>query len=403
MKFGNVYSKGVNIIAWIALLSSYPYVFYLFIPIPPFEILLILTAGILIILGIIFKPTLSNLPKNIIILLICQCIIWLIFCIIHHDTSYFVRIIYLFITYILYISLNNTTKGIAGFYRTYNKWIMIMSIGGTIAFLTIIITGIPPLFEFTEQDGRPGYCFGLTTTNTWIGNIIRYSGLFDEPGQMAFWGMWALIFNLVFIKNMKLEKIIICCLIFTFSIAYYIQLFFYLIFFKIKKIKYAIIICVTALSVGVSIYILKDNYPVIYKFTFERLETNSSGGFQGDNRSNLATIARKAFHQNPIIGVGARNAVETMEYMGDNPYTLLAYDGIVGTINTYLPLLFILIQNFRRPFLVKALIILAIGYLQRPASVYLISPFIIYGFTILCYLKYHTPHEINCYHSLLQR
>lgn len=276
-----------------------------------------------------------------------------------------------------------------------------MAVCGSVTFFVVLLTDLQPFFEFVEQDHRTGYFFGLTATNTWAGNIIRFAGFFDEPGQMAFWGIWALIFNLLFIQSKHVERALIICLVFTFSLAYYIQLFLFLILFKIKNIRNAILICGVTLAIGGAIYSMKESYPILYRFTFERLEIDRSGKIQGDNRTNLAEIAKKVFVQHPAFGIGARKAVETMEYMGDNPYTLLAYDGIVGTINTYLPLIFLICWNYKRKCLMKAVFILAVGYLQRPFSVYFISSFILYSFIILSYFKYNKNRACNhCYSNL---
>lgn len=395
------YFKGIQIIVWIALLSSYPYIFSLILPIPSFGVMQVLVLLCLIGWSLYKKPVLMNLPKNITNIFIIQGLIWLIYVFIHRDTSYFTRIVYVFATYCCLVGLYNYPNGILIFFRRYNKWIMVMAIGGIIAFFLVLLADMQPLFEFIEQDDRPGYFFGMTATNTWIGNIIRYAGYFDEPGQMAFWGIWALLFNHLFIHNRLVEKLLLICLIFTLSLAYYIQALMYLLFFKIKKLKSAISLSfILAFIIGIAFY-LKDSNPFLYEFTFARLEHDDMGQLKGDNRSNLAENAKAVFIEHPIVGVGARFAQDHLEYMGDNPYTLLAYDGIIGTINSYLPLLFILILNYKRIEFFKVCAIIIVGYIQRPYSVYFISPFILYSFLTLSYFKYNAKNF--GYNSLLQR
>lgn len=389
------YYTGVVIIVWVALLTSYPYIFSLILPVPSLAAMQVLVVVSLLSWAMFMKPKLHNLPKNITNIFIIQTIVWILYIYIHRDTSYFTRLIYILSSYLALLSLYNYQNGIRLFFEKYNKWIAFMALGGAAMFFVILLTGMQPLFEFVEQDNRPGYFFGLTATNTWSLNVIRFAGFFDEPGQMAFWGVWALLFNHLFFHNKRGETILIYCLVLTFSLAYYIQLFLYLLFFKIKSAKTGLLIISMGFIIGFGIYSMKESYPIVYKFTFERLETSNSGGIKGDNRSNLADLAKKTFIQHPIVGVGARKAVEKMEYMGDNPYTLLAYDGIIGALNTYLPLIIIIVLNYKKINFLKAVFIIVVGYLQRPYNVYFISPFMLYCFVTLSYLKYNVKSYCN--------
>lgn len=401
IKKDDIYTISVFSIITIVIISSYPYVFSLFLPLPSFLVMQVFAFTSLILISMIFKCKLKSLSKNLTVVLVLQILVWLCFVVIHKDTTYFTRITYLVVSYLSLICLCNCNKGVNGYFKGYNNWIAFMSVAGAATFFIVLFTGMPPLFEFVEQDQRQGYFLGLTTTNTIIGNIIRYAGFFDEPGQMAFWGVWALLFNVSFIKNEKLEKILIIALVFTFSIAYYIQLFFYLLLFKIKNFKTILIVCVIVVIVGCGIYSTKDSDFDLYRLTFYRLEMDSYGKMQGDNRSNLSENAKKVFSQHPIFGAGARNATENMPYMGDNPYTLLAYDGIIGLINTYLPIIFILLYFFKVREFWKLFIIIALGYAQRPFSNYFLSSFILYSFVILSYYKYNVKNNSN--NSLFQR
>lgn len=62
---------------------------------------------------------------------------------------------------------------------------------------------IAAYFKFVEMDMRPGYFFGLFTTNTYFGGLVRNAGFYDEPGALAFWGIYALIINKMFVKTQK--------------------------------------------------------------------------------------------------------------------------------------------------------------------------------------------------------
>jgi len=216
-----------------------------------------------------------------------------------------------------------------------------------------------------------------------IGNIIRYSGFFDEPGAIAAWGMVALLYNRLVYKNIKFENILIIALVFTFSFAYYIQLFFFLIFFRIKKLSVIIALSGVVLIGVIGLNSLKDTeYHAVYKLTVGRTEKTDAGTFAGDNRSNLMENALKVFNQHKLLGLGATNSMNANDYFGDNPVTPFAIDGIIGGLILYLPLL-IMMMNAKTKTLKYVIIILVIGYLQRPFSCFFIYFISIYLFEVL--------------------
>ena len=106
---------------------------------------------------------------------------------------------------------------------------------------------------------------------------------------------------------------------------------------------------------------------------------------EGDNRSSLAEKAKAQFIKAPILGIGATK-MEEMDYMADNPYEILAKDGIVGMFITYLPLMIILYYKRKEfPYLAIAFI-LFLGYMQRPFHINIHHYFILYLFLMLTLL-----------------
>lgn len=378
----NVFSRSI-IYKWVAivfcffiLLSAYPYVFCQFLPIPSigllsFVFLLIWSVYLISRRKILLLPFWFN------IMVIFQCVCWGIFFVYHQDTSYLTRIFFIVIAYLSICSLYNT-DGVISFLKLYNKWILIMAIGGCCMFLLVLLFSCPPFFDFTNLDSRVCYCFGLTCTNFYLGNVIRYSGFFDEPGAMAYWGVYALIFNKLFIHNNQFERLLMICLILTLSLAYYIQIILYILFFKTKNLRrFCGLFLASFIMIG-AIYLSKDTPYDIYRFTFFRLEKNEmTGTMQGDNRSDLSEIAKKHFLTAPIMGIGAKKSTE-IEYMADNPYEILAKDGIAGMIVTYFPLIIVFFACCKRRSVLCVIVILSVGYLQRPFHVDLVHPMMLY-------------------------
>lgn len=373
-------------IVCVCIFTAYPYVFTQFLPIPSVKAMAAIDI-VLICTIMVYIGKMQQLPKNFNFIVGFQLLCWIFFFLIHHDTIYFTRLFLIIASYLALLLLYNSRGGIVGFAKFYNNIILWMAIGGVITFFLVLIFNIHPIFEFENADSRLARLYGLTCTNVQYGRFIRYAGFFDEPGAMATWGMYALIINRLFIKDIKYENRLIVLLAFTFSMSYYIQLLLFLFFFRIKSLKSIIIAASIILTVSFIIYNSQNTeYDQLYKLTFERFEFDQSAGkLNGDNRSGLAEIAKKEFIKSPLIGQGPTQ-IANIGYMGDNPYTNLATDGIIGTIIMYFPILCVLLLRRKRIFF-YAILILMIGYLQRPIHPLFIHSFILYLFTLLAIIK----------------
>lgn len=380
------------LIFFLILLSAYPVVFTQFLPIPHINL-----VGILCLfwLGttISLKRKVITFPFIVNFVYFFQCVCWLFYFVYHNDTSYITRIVFLSIAYMFLFYANNNKRGIFSIIKIFNNFILILAIGGTISFFLVLFGFLEPLFTFQNVDEREAYYFGLTFSNVYIGNIIRYSGIFDEPGAMAFWGVFALLLNRLFVGDKRYEKILAICLLFTFSVAYYIQLFLFILFSKnkIKSIFYVFFV-ITILASG--IYQTKDTEFDLYSLSLKRFELDSNGNMLGDNRSDLSIKAKKQFLKAPLLGVGATNFA-SMEYMSDNPYEILAKDGIIGEFITYIPLFLLIYYSrvYKCSSYLVAFIILFVGYQQRPFHVDFWHPLLLYLLVFMAILKTNFRYE----------
>lgn len=397
---GHILNVAVMAMLLLVFFSAYPYVFCQFLPFPHVRILS--AIFLMIFSAILLSMRKIQLPPFLFSeIVLIQCLCWFFFFIYHRDSSYITRIVFIIVAYLSIVCIYNTSCGVHGFLQFYSKLIMIMAIGGVLCFFLVLIFSFTPIFNFENVDGRAAYCFGLTCTNTYIGNVIRYAGYFDEPGAMAYWGIFILLFNRLFFYNQRFERILMFCLVFTFSIAYYIQIFFYILFFYLKSVKHFSVLFLSTAIIVWGIYLSKGTDFDIYRFTIYRFEMNeSTGTIQGDSRSELAEKAKKQFEKAPVLGIGAQKFIE-IDYMADNPYEILAKDGIVGEIVTYLPLLVMIFVGLKKEKkFFYAAVILAIGYLQRPFHVDLMHPIMLYMMVLLTIIQdnsfYGKTSNINC-------
>ena len=177
-----------------------------------------------------------HIPKPISAILIIQIIAWLFYGLFNMDSSYITRVFILLITYsILGLQLNYRNK--LEFIKTYNFWLAFQAIAGTIGFLLVLFGLLSPISNFVQMDGRPGYFYGLFTTNAVFDDFSRNAGFYDEPGALAFWGIFALLLNKLYINNRKIEYLLLFGLISTLSMAYFLQIAVYIFFFYYKQLN----------------------------------------------------------------------------------------------------------------------------------------------------------------------
>ena len=347
----------VIVIVFLLLFSSYPYVFDRLFWQPPIQVSGFVVIALMGIIGIA-SPSKKKLPAPIVACMIIQSVVWVLYFLYHSDTSYLVRIYFIILTFTILNVLHKRDLA-CQFVKGNNLIIAIQAFLGLIAFVLFFIEVLPLLKEFVNIDGRPARCYYITCTNLTFGNVMRAAGFFDEPGALAGWGIFALVFNKLFINNRKIEIILIICLFSTLSAAYFIQIFLYFFFFYAFNVRKAIPV-VFILCCFLYVYNAYLANSEIAHFTTERFE----GGTIATKRTELAEMAYKEFLKSPIVGNGAKN-LEEKEYMADNQFESLANDGILGTIVLYLPLILILAES-RRKDVWKVVIILVAGYLQRP-------------------------------------
>ena len=268
-----VYNRIVTVLIFIGILTTYPYIFDRFLPIPSMQLI---SAGVLgILLVLLFCRKVNSLPTVFTVCVVIQMGVWLFYSVLHSETSYFTRIFFLLLTYVSILSLNSSF-GVEDFVKKNNWLIAIQAILGLVAFLLIFIGVLPSIFSFENVDGRTAQCFGLTCSNAVYGNVIRSAGYFDEPGALAGWGIYALVFNALYIKNSKIEKMLIFGLISTLSMAYFIQLALYLVCFKLNFRKANLSLFILLFAIGYFVFIL-DGDNTLYDLTYGRFEMDKYG------------------------------------------------------------------------------------------------------------------------------
>lgn len=372
-----------NVLYFFALIAGWPCVFGLMGWLPDYKLCY---GGLAVVLGIIcMSKRIFKAPYIITYLIVIQCVTWALFSAIHSDMAYFTRVFYLIIVYMLLALMYHYGDTIK-YIKIFNGWLMLQAILGTIGVVLVLTNVLYPFFEFEQMDGTNGYFFGLFTTKTYLGGLVRNAGFFDEPGALANWGVMALLLNKIFLDNKRMERLILVGLVSTFSMAYFIQAFLYLLMFNTKKKGggfYALITIVLFVVVLMFFGSFNDdvNNAIWGRFQLD----NTTGRLAGDNRTSLAEVTLVYFMQAPIWGHGASNLIalsqHSGEFVGANPFSLLAADGLVGYGVSLLPFIFVFVKKRNNRNISFAWLIILVGFLQRPYDgTQLLYPLVIYLF-----------------------
>lgn len=396
----NKSSRGVwaFIIVLLILFSFYPYeftsVYFRFVPRGPgFTVIMALFAMALY----SFSGRKVNIPTGFVVVAIIQ-FIGLFVHSMHigqNIVGQFSTIFTILLPFYLLLFVE-ATMGLEVFYRRYNKWILFMAILGTIAWILVSFFGMPPFSSvISRSDERTinNYILTFNILNEFGGDTMRYSGFFDEPGAMAYWGLFALIINKLYIKNNKLELILAISLLFTFSFGYYVQLFLFLLLFNLnyknlgKSILYIGLIVLLLFGASRTEH---SSFSFIYDQTIGRVTEAfiqsqvSDNALNIDSRAGLTEAGLEEFQANPILGTTKQDI-----RVGNNIYEPLALYGLVGAplvLSPFLYWLFLAIKRRDKDFL-KAFIVIVVGFTHRPFHVGLLYFFVVYSI-IFMYLKF---------------
>lgn len=369
-------------------LSMYPYVFQLFFGFPKENIMGILFFALIFMYCIFIRRKKKGMSRGLIAVMVIQSVFWFFYFFLFNDTSYFTRIFFIALTFMA-LSMLLWKDHVSNFLNVYCKFLTIQGVLGVVAFVLVFIGVLQPLMSIETDNGYGSINFyGLTCSNAVFGNFMRVGGFFDEPGALAFWGMFALLFNKLTFDNRKLEIILIISLLFTFSAAYFILLPIYFVCYYSSKIKTMILTLLIIVPLSLVIFQTLSSSSEFMYYTIERFSGDQIRSKRFDQSDNAEELFRRA----PVLGLGAQNFDEQGgTTVTDNPYEILAKDGVVGFIITYLPLIYIVLKYWRRKEVLFAAAILMLDYVQRPFHINEMHYLMLYLFCLLIEIKYSRP------------
>ncbi|MBU2869371.1 hypothetical protein [Colwellia sp. E2M01] len=168
--------------------------------------------------------------------------------------------------------------------ETLSNILLMIVVFSCLGFIYALLGG-EPLFNITNPDGRTSFLYLTTFTNFTIGNIIRPSGIFDEPGALSFVICATCYCREVLCLDKKKTWLLLLLGLITLSLAHILFIIIYFVAFKARLYKKLIIIALGLVTIFLLIIMLWDN-PYFQAVFISRFEL-TNGKLAGDNRSEL--------------------------------------------------------------------------------------------------------------------
>lgn len=252
----------------------------------------------------------------------------------------------------------------------------------SLGFFLALLGKIEPHLFFDRGNGEMVYHFYLTVANTLFpigeGHLIKMAGAFTEGGTMGFYIIHILLLNKISFDNKKYERILLISGLLTFSIAFYVSVFIYIILFYLNRSSLKTFLFFSGLVI-VSFYLFdyyKDTNSAvsyIYSFIFERLGPYGTGVMSGGNRSELIIGSLPYIAEHPLFGYGYKYLMTTLNqnFLASITGTIIMH-GIIGFVFVFLHFLFLSLKAIQiavyknNYFFLKASLIMSLNYIQRP-------------------------------------
>jgi hypothetical protein len=245
-----------------------------------------------------------------------------------------------------------------------------------------------PIIVITNPDGRSNSLFLSTFTTSIFGNVIRPSGIFDEPGALSFLVCILVCMRELFKLNRKISWLLLFMGLITSSIAHLIFCFFYLIHssqtvkFSKKIILYTCLVVVAFLTM---LYFIPSIHSLLFDYYLNRFNSSI-----GQDRITTTLIAISYLNASSFFwGVDSSCALGSVlcwfmrfSNYGDNPLSLLIHWGFLISWPYYLSLIYSFWRGaVKKDFYIFGLFLLL---LQRP---YIMS----YGYSLLLVFALYYP------------
>jgi hypothetical protein len=250
--------------------------------------------------------------------------------------------------------------------------LMLVLLAGAIIGFILALNGAEPLFDVTNTDGRPNHFFYSTFSVMRWGNVIRPSGIYDEPGAFSFMICAVAALRHLRGRDARVTWLMLAMGFVTLSLAHLVYV---LLHAMAERLHFRNVMGIVAALLPLMLVAgYLGGFEIIEKRLFSRATITASGEVVGDNRSGkMANAAAHLgshsgsilFGADPSCRFDKKICNEKFPFMGENPLSPLVIHGLFISWPYYLVLgLLIIAPVFGRKYMVS----FAYGalLLQRP-------------------------------------
>lgn len=265
--------------------------------------------------------------------------------------------------------------------------VLILHIGAVFGIFYAYFGGTP-ILAFADPDGRLNQLYLTTLTNSQFENLIRPSGIFDEPGALSFVTCFIAALRHAMGCNKKTTWIMLALGLVTMSIAHLIYILLHAVE-EIKKYRRAkdalLVVGVVAASSWILVAFIQPIQDILSALLFSRFSDDTLGSLGQDritalmNAVGYLDIKTFMFGLDSDCAVGLANCTfdKGFENYGDNPLALIVHWGGFLAFPYYFSLGYLAVKMVQqRNFIMLGILVLL---LQRP---YVMS----YGYSLLIML-----------------
>jgi len=257
-------------------------------------------------------------------------------------------------------------------FLTLATGLMLVLLSGAIIGFILALNGAEPLFDVANTDGRPNYFFYTTFSVMRWGNVIRPSGIYDEPGAFSFMICAVSALRHLRGRDTRVTWLMLAMGFITLSLAHLVYVLLHAMAERLR-FRNVVGIAVTLLPLMLVAGYL-GGFDILEKRLLSRATITASGEVVGDNRSRkMANAAAHLgahpgsilFGADPSCRFEQETCKDKFPFMGENPLSPLVIHGVFISWPYYLVLSVLFIAPiFGRKYMVS----FAYGalLLQRP-------------------------------------
>jgi hypothetical protein len=271
-------------------------------------------------------------------------------------------------------------------------WLNVVILAGAwIGFAYAFYGGYPILEVTAPEIQRPLPLYFSTFTNSIILNVIRPSGIFDEPGALAMFSIMTVCLNELCRGDRAYSISILVLSLITFSLMSLIGILLYVMFmFNNNSTKNFIWLIAVLFILGIGYYFGGD---VVQDLYLNRLVL-VDGRFAGDNRITQVIDFFDLVDSTIFFsGYDSTNSPYLTVDQSSNPFTLLFSSGFFVWLPYFVVILWLLSFLFKGVAQIRFVaLIMALLLLQRP---YIFSMF--WGFYInyVLFILYRASNDVK--------